>query len=230
MIVSPSLDGRRFRRASEDVLYAFREDRLTSVVTGTYSGGSVVAGSFVGSRDGARVELRYAEALPSGLLASGEARLRVEVLEDGRVRLHETWSSSSGSGESVLEELPGPRWVRSRVARPVASLSASVAFYEGLLGLLVMGSFQDHAGYDGVFLALPGGGELELTTGVVVPTAPDDLLCLYLDSSASVAALDAALPASVPRVQPQNPYWADYGVTLLDPDGYRVVLTSPPGS
>lgn len=234
----PSLDGRRFRgasggvAASADTVFAFREDRLTGVVTATYSGGAVVAGSLVGTREDARVVFRYTQLTADGSLDTGRSSDRVEVLDDGRLRLHETWTwdSRDGSGESVLEELPGPRWVKARVARPVASLSSSVAFYSGLLGLEVTGSFQDHAGYDGVFLALPGGGELELTLGVPLAGSADDLLCLYLSTSAGVSALASSLPASVARVAAENPYWEDFGVTVLDPDGYRVVLTSPPGS
>lgn len=30
-------------------------------------------------------------------------------------------------------------------------------------------------------------------------------------------------------VEAENPYWRAYGVIVLDPDGYRVVLTAPPG-
>ena len=235
---APSLHGRRFTvvdggvDVSASTVFAFTEDRLSGVVTASYAGGSVLAGSLVGTRDGGRVDFRYSHVTRAGFVESGVSRDRVEVLEDGRLRLHETWewTSSAGSGVSVLEELPGPRYVKARVARPVASLDASVAFYAGLLGLVHTGGFQDHDGYDGAFLALPGGGELELTVGsAVVPSAPDDLLCLYLATSADVSVLVASLPSSVPRVEAENPYWASYGVTVLDPDGYRVVLTAPPG-
>lgn len=236
--MKPSLDGRRFTAVSGGVdvgastVFVFTEDRLSGVVTASYSGGSVAAGSLVGVRDGSRVEFRYSHVTVAGLVESGVSQDRISLLDDGRLRMDETWewTSRTGSGTSVLEELPGPRYVKARVARPVASLDASVAFYGGLLGLSVTGSFQDHAGYDGVFLALPGGGELELTTGTVEPAAPDDLLCLYLATSDEAASLVAGLPASVARGEAANPYWQDFGHTVLDPDGYRVVLTSPPGS
>ncbi len=237
----PSLDGRRFTAVSggvdvgADTVFRFTEDRLTSVVTGTYRGGAVLAGSLVGLRDGSRVEFRYTHATRSGFVESGVSQDRLSVLADGRLRLDESWewTSKTGSGTSVLEELPGPAYVKTRVARPVASLARSLAFYNGLLGLEVTGSFQDHADYDGVFLALPGGGELELTVGpggAVAPGSPDDLLCLYLPTAAAASALASSLPESVPRAAAENPYWTDFGTTLLDPDGYRVVLTSPPGA
>lgn len=220
MTRSPSLDGRRFAVGSS--VWTFTEDRLSGVVTAVGAGGPLAAGSLVGSRDGKSLAYRSVSLERSGLDSSASGTAHVEVLDDGRVLLH--------VDGVAWEELAGPRWMKSRVARPSRSLDSSVAFYSGLLGLAVTGSFQDHAGYDGVFLALPGGGELELTTGTPVSTAADDLLCLYLPSAAEVAALAAALPASVERVVAENPYWADFGVTVLDPDGYRVVLTSPPGA
>ena len=56
-------------------------------------------------------------------------------------------------------------WTAARVARPVADLARSTAFYGELLGLPRRGGFTGHDGYDGVFFALPGGTELELTAG-----------------------------------------------------------------
>ncbi len=188
----------------------------------------MLAGSLVGTRDGSRVEFRYSHVTRAGGLESGLSRDRVTVLEDGRLRLDEQWewTSRTGSGTSVLEELPGPVYVRTRVARPVRSLAASLAFYRDRLALEVTGGFEDHDGYDGVFLALPAGGELELTTGEPVPTHEDDLLVLYLATTAGARALAEGLPT----VEAANPYWRDYGVTVVDPDGYRVVLTAPPGA
>ena len=53
-----------------------------------------------------------------------------------------------------------------RVARHTDRLAEVVAFYRDGLGLREAGGFEDHDGYDGVFLAIPGtGAHLELTTG-----------------------------------------------------------------
>src|SRR6478609_4037870 len=109
---------------------------------------------------------------------------------------------STGDSRAASNAAP-PRWVRTRVARPATDLSRSLAFYRDLLGLAVNGGFCDHDGYDGVFFALPGGGELELTAGSVVPAGgtEDDLLVLYLGSVAEVsAAADRLLGAgTAPR-------------------------------
>ena len=88
------------------------------------------------------------------------------------------------------------------------------------------GGFRDHAGYDGVFLELPGtGAHLELTTGGgAEPPAPhpESLLVLYLGDEPRCARFAARLGGA--PVAPANPYWAEHGVTFEDPDGFRVVL------
>jgi ribosomal protein S18 acetylase RimI-like enzyme len=123
----------------------------------------------------------------------------------------------------------GPRWRKARVARPVRSLARSVAFYRDLLGLPRTGGFEEHEGYAGAFFALPAGTELELTTGHVdpAPGTDDDLLVLYLTTAEEVREASARVTAAgVETVPAGNPYWERWGRTLLDPDGYRVVLAA----
>jgi ribosomal protein S18 acetylase RimI-like enzyme len=113
-----------------------------------------------------------------------------------------------------------------RVARHTDRLDEVVAFYRDGLGLPEIGGFRDHDGYDGVFLELPGtGAHLELTAGGghgAPAPHPESLLVLYLGDDEAVAAVAARVDAS--PVPPANPYWAANGVTLEDPDGFRVVL------
>jgi catechol 2,3-dioxygenase-like lactoylglutathione lyase family enzyme len=113
-----------------------------------------------------------------------------------------------------------------RVARHTERLAEVVAFYRDGLGLAEAGGFQDHAGYDGVFLEVPGtGAHLELTAGGghgAPEPHPESLLVLYLGDRAAVDAVAARLDAD--PVAPANPYWAEHGLTFADPDGFRVVL------
>lgn len=99
-------------------------------------------------------------------------------------------------------------------------------FYRDGLGLPEIGRFADHDGYDGVFLALPGTeAHIELTTGGqhgAPQPHPETLLVLYLGSREAVDAAVARVAAE--PVEPANPYWAANGVTIEDPDGFRVVL------
>ena len=113
-----------------------------------------------------------------------------------------------------------------RVARHTERLDAIVAFYRDGLGLAEIGGFRDHEGYDGVFLAVPGTGtHLEFTAGGGEGSPaphPESLLVLYLGDDAAVQAALARLGAE--PVAPANPYWGEHGVTVQDPDGFRVVL------
>ena len=117
--------------------------------------------------------------------------------------------------------------IGSRVARPVRDLDRSVEFYRDRLGLEPAGGFTDHAGYDGAFFALPGGGELELTAGPTppLPWSEEDLLVLYFAERAELDELAGALEQTGASFVPAaNPYWNRFGHVVLDPDGFRVVL------
>ena len=113
-----------------------------------------------------------------------------------------------------------------RVARHTERLDEVVAFYRDGLGLREAGRFEDHDGYDGVSLVIPGtGAHLELTTGgghSAPAPHPETLLVLYLGDDAAVQVAAARLDAD--PVAPTNPYWAEHGLTFEDPDGFRVVL------
>ena len=115
-----------------------------------------------------------------------------------------------------------------RIARQTGDMEAVVAYYRDGLGLPEIGRFAGHAGYDGVMLDLPGtGAHLEFTaTSHLTPPAPhvEDLLVLFLGEQAMVDEVLARLGVS--PVPSANPYWDQIGVTVLDPDGFRVVLVS----
>jgi hypothetical protein len=114
-----SLDGRRFRPVENEdgdvdasTTFEYHEDgsegadREGNLVWARYSGGSIRLGFLVGLRDGDSLSARYAQVTTEGGTATGHTESRIEVLEDGRVRLHEDWEwdSREGSGASVVEE------------------------------------------------------------------------------------------------------------------------------
>ena len=129
-------------------------------------------------------------------------------------------------GGPVLSRVP---WVGTRIARPSNDLPAARHFYVELLGLAEDGGFTAHDGYDGMFLRLPGGGQLELTVGGPAPSpgTADDLLILYLRTAYDVEALRERLSGAA-QVPSGNPYWDAHGFTVLDPDGYRVTVARTP--
>ena len=115
-----------------------------------------------------------------------------------------------------------------RVARPTARLDEVVRFYATDLGLPELDRFAGHAGYDGVMLGLPGTDHhLEFTThtGDTPDAAAENLLVLYVEDPAVLAATVARLRGRHAPVPLDNPYWAAVGaVAFADPDGRPVVL------
>jgi YycE-like C-terminal domain len=49
---------------------------------------------------------------------------------------------------------------------------------------------------------------------------------LYLAGEVDAGVVSRLVDAGGAQVAARNPYWDDGGVTLVDPDGYRLVLTS----
>ena len=117
-----------------------------------------------------------------------------------------------------------------RVARPTDHLDEVVKFYTEGVGLTVIGSFQNHAGFDGVMLGRAGSSyHLEFThaQGQTVGRAPteENLLVFYLPEEQEWrAAIDRMEAAGYRPVKSFNPYWDSRGRTFEDPDGYRIVL------
>jgi hypothetical protein len=109
----PSLDGRRFRPATDvsggdvgaETIFEYVEE--DGIVHARYGGGAVRLGFLVGTRSGDVLQFRYAQVRADGTTATGRCESRIEPLPDGRLRLHETWAweSQDGSGTSVVEEI-----------------------------------------------------------------------------------------------------------------------------
>jgi hypothetical protein len=98
------------------------------------------------------------------------------------------------------------------------------------LGLVELGRFKDHNGFDGTMVGELGAGvhfEFVVCRHHAVHPSPtsEDLLVFYLpESSAWTKRCSVAVAAGFIEVQPFNPYWSERGRTFEDPDGYRVVL------
>jgi hypothetical protein len=122
-----------------------------------------------------------------------------------------------------------------RVARPTDHLDEVVRFYTEGIGLVVLGSFMDHDGFDGVMLGIPDASyHLEFTRkrGHAAGRAPtqDNLLVFYIsDKQEWLQATERMSAAGYQPVASFNPYWDVYGQTYEDPDGYRVVIQNQSG-
>jgi catechol 2,3-dioxygenase-like lactoylglutathione lyase family enzyme len=123
--------------------------------------------------------------------------------------------------------------MKFRAARHTHILQPIIDFYTKIIGLKVLGDFQNHEGYDGVFIGEINENStwhLEFTVSWQQPLHRpdvDDLLVFYPDKIEFENILKRIKEANYPTVQPHNPYWRRNGITLLDPDGYGVVIVKP---
>lgn len=122
-----------------------------------------------------------------------------------------------------------------RIARPTDQLKEIEKFYCEGVGLEKIGSFTGHRGYNGIMIGLPNASyHLEFTEHLEGSPCPaptkDNLLVLYIPKFATIQRIaERLLQMGYPEVEPENPYWADKGVTIEDPDGWRVVLMNTEG-
>jgi catechol 2,3-dioxygenase-like lactoylglutathione lyase family enzyme len=120
-----------------------------------------------------------------------------------------------------------------RIARPSHDLQAAERFWVDGLGLDVL--FRaDSSAEGGNALLMVGWPQaawhLELVGDPdgATPARPteEDLLVLYLNGEVAEDVVGRLIRAGGTRVAARNPYWERCGVTIADPDGYRLVLSS----
>ncbi len=106
-----------------------------------------------------------------------------------------------------------------RVVRPTEHLDEVVRFYADGVGLLRLGSFEDHDGFDGVMLGVPGAAyHLEFTRKRGYHAAGrspthDNLLVFYLPNGQEwQEAVNRMIAAGYEPVPSFNPYWDRAGV------------------
>ena len=117
-----------------------------------------------------------------------------------------------------------------RIARPTDKFEKIINFYQNGLGLEQIGKFQGHRGYDGVIFGLPDVNyHLEFTRHIDGSPCPaptkDNLLVFYItDKSEINKVVERLKKMGYPEVDPENEYWKEQGITIEDPDGWRIVL------
>lgn len=122
-----------------------------------------------------------------------------------------------------------------RVARPTDQIKEITKFYCEGLGLKKIGSFTGHEGYDGVMIGLPNTDyHLEFTqheqgSPCIAPTK-DNLLVFYMPNLEEIEVIQNRLEGmGYNTVSSENPYWEKSGITIEDPDGWRIVLMNTAG-
>ncbi|MFD2042958.1 VOC family protein [Ornithinibacillus salinisoli] len=122
-----------------------------------------------------------------------------------------------------------------RIARPTDKFDEVIDFYEKGVGLPRVGDFQGHRGYTGVIFGLPDHSyQLEITKHVTGSPCPaptkDNLLVFYIPNKQEVDTVaNRLLDMGYQEVEAENPYWQEKGITIEDPDGWRIVLMNTSG-
>lgn len=118
-----------------------------------------------------------------------------------------------------------------RVARHTNDLEAVKKFYVNILKFKLLGSFENHDSYNGVFLGFPNADwHLEFTTSdekAIPQFNDDDILVLYPQTEKIYdSVLKNILENGIMLLTPKNPYWIENGKMFLDPDGYRILISN----
>ncbi len=124
--------------------------------------------------------------------------------------------------------------MKFRYARHSDNIDSLLVFYTKILGLKLLGRFQNHAGYNGVFLGLPGHDwHIEFTESdekAVHRPDPDDLIVFYPGSREALEAIARrAKKLGAEFVKSKNPYWQENGIEIRDPDGFGILVAMMPG-
>ena len=116
------------------------------------------------------------------------------------------------------------------IARPTDKFEEVIDFYKNGLGLTEIQQFQGHRGYEGVIFGFPDTDyHLEFTRHIDGSPCPaptkDNLMVFYIrDRNEIKKVSDRLQKMGYEEVEPENDYWKEQGVTIEDPDGWRIVL------
>lgn len=120
-----------------------------------------------------------------------------------------------------------------RIARPTRDLAAAERFWLDGVGLDVLWRTADPSPGEHrlTMVGVPGGSwHLELVddpeSAEASRPSDEDLLVIYLSEPVHEAWLARIEAAGGRRTSARNPYWDRWGVTVIDPDGYRLVLST----
>ncbi|WP_338360065.1 n-acetylglutamate synthase [Yeosuana marina] len=86
----------------------FIYNQVGNVLTSEYSGGKIKKGHLIGLVDKkGNIDMRYHHVNEKDEIMTGRCKSKPEILENGKIRLHEYWEWTSGDksrGKSIIEE------------------------------------------------------------------------------------------------------------------------------
>lgn len=117
-----------------------------------------------------------------------------------------------------------------RFARHTNNLEQIKSFYIDILGFELLGGFENHNGYDGIFIGRANENwHLEFTKSeeiVHFDFNEDDVLVFYPNSKIEFDLIMNKIQSkNINFIKAKNPYWNENGKMILDPDGYKIVIS-----
>lgn len=91
---------------SSETVFLYKQ--IGNILTSEYSGGKIKKGHLIGLVDeNGNIDMRYHQINEKGEIMTGICKSKPEIMDNGKIRLHESWQWTSGDkskGESIIEE------------------------------------------------------------------------------------------------------------------------------
>ena len=121
--------------------------------------------------------------------------------------------------------------MKLRFARHTNNLEKIKSFYINILGFEILGSFENHNNYDGIFIGKPKlDWHLEFTKSnetVNFNFSEEDYLVFYSENKLEYnRILEKISKNNIEFITSKNPYWNENGKMILDPDGFGIIISN----
>ncbi len=118
-----------------------------------------------------------------------------------------------------------------RFARHTNNLVKIKSFYIDVLGFELLGSFENHNNYNGLFIGKPNENwHLEFTKSKEIINfnfGTEDYLVFYPENAIDYNAIIKRIAENkIEFIQSKNPYWNENGKIILDPDGFSIIISN----
>ena len=91
---------------SSETVFLYKQ--IGNILTSEYWGGKIKKGHLIGVVDeNGNIDMRYHQINDKDEIMTGICKSKPEILENGKIRLHENWQWTSGNkskGKSIIEE------------------------------------------------------------------------------------------------------------------------------
>jgi catechol 2,3-dioxygenase-like lactoylglutathione lyase family enzyme len=121
--------------------------------------------------------------------------------------------------------------MKLRFARHTNNLEKIKSFYIKVLGFELLGSFENHHNYDGIFIGKPNlDWHLEFTKSndvVEFNFGEEDYLVFYLENEIEYQDITNRISENkIQIIESKNPFWNENGKLIVDPDGFGIIISN----